>query len=72
MVQTIDQEILHIVAHEIGHGFGLPDFYEPQDKPTEKFPPAIMMAGSAMEITDSDGWMLRRAYESIMDRYSFK
>ncbi|OWY92256.1 Neutral zinc metallopeptidase, partial [Phytophthora megakarya] len=72
MVQTIDQELLHIVAHEIGHGFGLPDFYEPQDKPTENFPPAIMMAGSAMEITDSDGWMLRRAYESIMDRYNFK
>ncbi|KAL3663889.1 hypothetical protein V7S43_011300 [Phytophthora oleae] len=72
MLQTIDQEQLHIVAHEIGHGFGLPDFYEEADKPSTDMAPAIMMAGSSMTVTDSDGWMLRCAYESIRDRYNFK
>ncbi|KAL4164101.1 hypothetical protein KRP22_004722 [Phytophthora ramorum] len=72
MLQTIDQEELTIVSHEIGHGFGLQDFYEEADKPNKDFPPAIMMAGSSMSVTDSDGWMLRRAYEHIMSRYNFK
>ncbi|KAF4129194.1 putative cellulose-binding family ii [Phytophthora infestans] len=35
MLQTIDEEQLVIVAHEIGHGFGLPDFYEEADKPND-------------------------------------
>ncbi|GMF34855.1 unnamed protein product [Phytophthora lilii] len=72
MLQTIDEEQLTIVAHEIGHGFGLPDFFEEADKPNKDFPVAIMMAGSSMTITDSDGWMLRRAYEHVRSRYNFK
>lgn len=72
MLQTIDQDELTIVSHEIGHGFGLPDFYSEAEKPSTDMAPAIMMAGSSMKVTDSDGWMLRRAYESIRDRYSFK
>ncbi|ETP23052.1 hypothetical protein F441_03751, partial [Phytophthora nicotianae CJ01A1] len=72
MLQTLDQEILHIVCHEIGHGFGLPDFYSDAEKPSKDMGPAIMMAGSSMTVTDIDGWMLRRGYESVRDRYSFK
>lgn len=71
MLQTIDQDELVIVAHEIGHGFGLPDFYETKDKPAEDWPNCIMMAGSSMTVTPSDGWMLRRVLENLKSRYDF-
>ncbi|KAG2531037.1 hypothetical protein JM16_001338 [Phytophthora kernoviae] len=71
MLASIDGEQLTIVAHEIGHGFGLPDFYEPTDQPSQDFPVCIMMAGSSPTITDSDGWMLRRVLEHIKSRYKF-
>ncbi|POM67855.1 Neutral zinc metallopeptidase, Zn-binding site, partial [Phytophthora palmivora] len=48
MLSTIDEDQLVIVAHEIGHGFGLPDFYETEDKPNDQWPNCIMMAGSSM------------------------
>ncbi|RLN91865.1 hypothetical protein BBJ28_00026127, partial [Nothophytophthora sp. Chile5] len=51
MLASIDDEQLTIVAHEIGHGFGLPDFYETTDKPADDFPVCIMDAGSSMTIT---------------------
>jgi hypothetical protein len=70
MLSTIDDDQLVIVAHEIGHGFGLPDFYETTDKPADDFPVCIMDAGTSMTITPADGWMLRRVYEHISDRYS--
>jgi hypothetical protein len=71
MLQTIDDEQLVIVAHEIGHGFGLPDFYETADQPNAQWPKCIMMAGSSMTVTDSDGWMLRRVLEHLKPRYNF-
>ncbi|KAE8875542.1 hypothetical protein PF005_g13269 [Phytophthora fragariae] len=71
MLQTIDEEQLTIVSHEIGQGFGLPDFYETTDQPNAQWPKCIMMAGSSMTVTDSGGWMLRRAYEHIRSRYNF-
>ncbi|OWZ03830.1 Neutral zinc metallopeptidase [Phytophthora megakarya] len=71
MMSTLDQEQLTIVAHEIGHGFGLPDFYETTDIPNENFPVCIMRAGSSPTITPGDGWMLRRVLENIKDRYKF-
>lgn len=69
MLSTIDQDQLVIVAHEIGHGFGLPDFYETTDKPADDFPACIMEAGASPTITPGDGWMLRRVYENIKSRY---
>ncbi|KAH7484547.1 hypothetical protein KRP22_005712 [Phytophthora ramorum] len=71
MLATIDGEELTIVAHEIGHGFGLPDFYETTDKPAQDFPVCIMEAGSSPTITPGDGWMLRRVLEHVKSRYSF-
>ncbi|KAE9009716.1 hypothetical protein PR003_g5285 [Phytophthora rubi] len=71
MLATIDQEQLTIVAHEIGHGFGLPDFYETTDQPNENFPVCIMKAGSSPTITPADGWMLRRVLENVKSRYKF-
>ncbi|KAL4111634.1 hypothetical protein PRIC1_003312 [Phytophthora ramorum] len=71
MMATLDNDQLVIVAHEIGHGFGLPDFYEATDKPADDFPVCIMNAGSSQTITPSDGWMLRRVLENIKSRYTF-
>ncbi|KAL4086504.1 hypothetical protein PRIC1_014207 [Phytophthora ramorum] len=71
MLSTVDEDQLVIVAHEIGHGFGLPDFYEDADKPNAQWPNCIMMAGSSMTVTPSDGWMLRRVLEHIKSRYNF-
>ncbi|GMF35662.1 unnamed protein product [Phytophthora fragariaefolia] len=71
MLSSHNQDELVIVAHEIGHGFGLPDFYEDADKPNADWPKCIMMAGSSMTVTDSDGWMLRRVLEHLKPRYNF-
>ncbi|KAK1933948.1 hypothetical protein P3T76_011708 [Phytophthora citrophthora] len=65
-----DENILFI-GHEIGHGFGLPDFYGLETKPSKDFPNSIMMAYSSTTITPSDGWMLRRILDHVRDRYKF-
>jgi len=71
-LENIDEEELQILSHEIGHGFGLPDFYDnvdfPDSDPTD-FPKCIMEAGASMTVTPGDGWMLRRAWENVKPRY---
>ncbi|KAF2395554.1 hypothetical protein EJ06DRAFT_545472 [Trichodelitschia bisporula] len=47
---------IHIFLHEMGHTFGLADFYDWRPPGQTNF---IMMAGSAMTITEFDAWMLR-------------
>ncbi|MBN1131227.1 MAG: T9SS type A sorting domain-containing protein [Chitinispirillaceae bacterium] len=54
---------LHIVLHEMGHGFTLPDFYD-DDVPGGD-PVCVMNAGTAMNVTDYDRWMLRRIWSEI-------
>eukprot|EP00644_Phytophthora_capsici_P013158 jgi/Phyca11/13998/fgenesh1_pg.PHYCAscaffold_5_\ len=71
MMQTLDNEELHIISHEIGHGFGLPDFYEKSEIPSDDFPACIMEAGRSMTVTPGDGWMLRRILEHLKPRYNF-
>ncbi|KAG1698275.1 hypothetical protein DVH05_015264 [Phytophthora capsici] len=66
-----DNENILFIGHEIGHGFGLPDFYEVKTKPSKDFPNSIMMAYSSTTITPSDGWMLRRILDHVRDRYNF-
>ncbi|MBR4201625.1 MAG: hypothetical protein IKQ91_10215 [Oscillospiraceae bacterium] len=65
---------IHVLEHEIGHGFGMTDFYGGEGE-SDGFPPggfpsgenSIMMAGSAAKITDFDGWMLRYMWTKIKD-----
>ena len=62
----------HVLEHEIGHGFGITDFYGGEGEP-DGFPPggfpggenSIMMAGSATKITNFDGWLLRYMWSKI-------
>ncbi len=64
----------HVLIHEIGHGFGITDFYGGEGE-LDGFPPggfpgngtSIMMAGSSAAITDFDGWMLRYIWSNIKD-----
>ena len=63
---------LHVLEHEIGHGFGMTDFYGGEGA-SDGFPPggfpggenSIMMAGSSAKITKFDGWMLRYMWTKI-------
>lgn len=65
---------IHVLEHEIGHGFGMTDFYGGEGA-SDGFPPggfpgggtSIMMAGSSAKITDFDGWMLRYMWTKIKD-----
>jgi hypothetical protein len=60
------------LQHELGHGFGITDFYG-EEGASDGFPPggfpgdgtSIMMAGSSTEITDFDGWLLRYFWSQI-------
>ncbi|TMW66822.1 hypothetical protein Poli38472_011938 [Pythium oligandrum] len=69
MISQLDADSSVIVAHEIGHGFGLPDFYQESEKPGLDMPKMIMEAGASMSVTDGDGWILRRAWEVVRLRY---
>ncbi|ETK75271.1 hypothetical protein L915_18101 [Phytophthora nicotianae] len=51
MISSINEEQVVMVAHEIGHVFGLADFYETIDQPNEDFPVCIMKAGSSRTVT---------------------
>ena len=63
---------IHVLEHELGHGFGLTDFYGGEGE-KDGFPPggfpggenSLMMAGSASKITDFDSWMLRYVWSQI-------
>ncbi|KAF1327909.1 hypothetical protein FI667_g7249, partial [Globisporangium splendens] len=69
MLSTLDADSSVIVAHEIGHGFGLPDFYQESEKPGPDMPKMIMEAGASMSVTEGDGWLIRRAWENVRMRY---
>ncbi len=64
----------HVLVHEIGHGFGMTDFYGGEGA-SDGFPPggfpgngsSIMMAGSSSVITDFDGWFIRYMWTQIKD-----
>jgi hypothetical protein len=62
----LDEEQSVIVEHEIGHGFGLPDFYQANERPPEGFPDkTIMWASNSMTITNWDIWLLRYTWSQI-------
>ncbi|KAJ0109803.1 hypothetical protein J7T55_004353 [Diaporthe amygdali] len=66
MIDNLDTENIHILLHEMGHTYGLDDFYDWTPTGQTSF---IMMAGSAMEITDFDAWMARDWWRHIKSRY---
>lgn len=66
---AMDQENLHIYLHEVGHTFGLDDFYD--WPPTPDVGGFIMNAGSATEITEFDKWMIRDFWRHIKNRYGY-
>ena len=71
-INMLDGTNVHVLEHEIGHGFGITDFYGENGTnagpPPNGFPDdgtSIMMAGSSMEITNFDGWLLRYMWSQI-------
>ncbi|EGZ14785.1 neutral zinc metallopeptidase, Zn-binding site [Phytophthora sojae] len=69
MIPQLDEEQLTVTAHEIGHSFGLPDFYQ-EPKP-DNFKPCLIDALSIDSIKDTDGWMVRRILENKKPKYDF-
>ncbi len=67
MVNNVNSENVHILLHEIGHTFGLDDFYDWTPTGQCCF---IMKAGSAATITEFDRWMLRDFWRHLKNRYS--
>lgn len=65
ILSVLDAQEPHIVEHEFGHGFSLPDFYDADQFPPGGLPKAIMQAGASAVITDWDGWMLRRVWTEM-------
>ncbi|EGZ14708.1 hypothetical protein PHYSODRAFT_333091 [Phytophthora sojae] len=67
MVAHLDTDELTIVSHDMGHGFGLPDFYE-EPQPLN-FKLCLMDALSTPTIKDTDGWMVRRVLGNKKPNY---
>lgn len=67
-VGALGQENMHIYLHEVGHTFGLDDFYDWTPTGVSSF---IMNAGSATEITTFDQWMLRDFWRHVKNRYGY-
>jgi hypothetical protein len=64
--QLLGSENIHILLHEMGHSWGLNDFYDYDPLPSEGF---VMKAGSASMITEFDKWMLRDFWRHLKSRY---
>jgi hypothetical protein len=65
-VQLLGADNIHILLHEMGHSWGLNDFYDYDPLPSEGF---VMKAGSATLITEFDKWMLRDFWRHLKNRY---
>lgn len=68
MVANLGSDSIHILLHELGHSFGLDDFYDWTPTGVCCF---IMKAGSASTITDFDRWMLRDWWRHLKSRYGY-
>ena len=67
-VGAINNDNIHILLHEIGHTFGLDDFYDWTPTGVGGF---LMKAGSAAQITEFDKWMLRDFWRHLKSRYGY-
>ncbi|WP_182886423.1 cellulose-binding protein [Microbispora sp. H10885] len=68
LVDNLGSDDIHILLHEIGHGFGLDDFYDWTPTGQCCF---LMKAGSATSITEFDAWMLRDLWRHLKSRYGY-
>ncbi len=59
-----------IVAHEMGHAHGLDDFYT-EDVTPDGWTRFVMKAGSSMEVTETDGWMVRDVWRHVRADYGY-
>jgi hypothetical protein len=64
---ALNTENIHIFLHEVGHTFGLDDFYD-WSPDVGGF---LMKAGSATQITEFDKWMLRDWWRHLKSRYGY-
>jgi hypothetical protein len=67
-VGALDADNIHILLHEIGHSFGLDDFYDWTPTGVGGF---LMKAGSAAQITEFDAWMFRDWWRHLKNRYGY-
>jgi hypothetical protein len=67
-VNARNSENITILLHEIGHSFGLDDFYDWTPAGVSNF---IMKAGTSSQITAFDAWMLRDWWRHLKSRYGF-
>jgi hypothetical protein len=65
-MSNLTTDNIHILLHEMGHTYGLDDFYDWDPLPGQGF---IMKAGSATQITEFDKWMLRDFWRHLKSRY---
>jgi hypothetical protein len=67
-VNARNSENITIFLHELGHTYGLDDFYDWDPTPGQGF---IMKAGSASQITEFDRWMFRDWWRHLKSRYGY-
>ncbi|KAH6658689.1 hypothetical protein BKA67DRAFT_635775 [Truncatella angustata] len=67
MLENVESENIHILLHEMGHTLALDDFYDWTPTGVTNF---IMLAGSAMEITEFDAWMAKDWWRHLKSRYN--
>ncbi|MDT0346180.1 cellulose-binding domain-containing protein [Streptomyces litchfieldiae] len=67
-MNNLNTENMTILLHEIGHTFGLDDFYDWTPTGVTNF---IMKAGSSSTITEFDTWMLRDWWRHLKSRYGY-
>ncbi|WP_439650318.1 hypothetical protein [Glycomyces amatae] len=67
-VDSLNSSQITIYLHELGHTFGLDDFYDWTPTGQCCF---IMKAGSSSTITDFDVWMLRDWWRHLKSRYGY-
>lgn len=65
-LNNLNTDQLTMLEHEIGHGFGITDFYGATERPPNGFPTnLIMWAGNSQTITEWDAWMLRYIWSKL-------
>lgn len=67
-VNARSSDSIHIFLHELGHTYGLDDFYDWTPTGQCCF---IMKAGSASTITEFDRWMFRDWWRHLKSRYGY-